>query len=277
MLVTEVNKMSENTINIYMGAEDKVNVKDATQIIKLQGPKGDPGPKGEDGVQGPKGEPLHFEDLTEAQKLELKGEKGDKGEQGIQGPKGEPFKYSDFTPEQLNALKGPKGDTGENGEQGPKGEPFKYTDFTEEQLAALKGERGEKGETGERGRKGPQGDNVNLETVAKLKDLLLDNNVLVKSDSLEGILLEYFEAQKNSNTVYLNDDASIAEPYITVNEGKINITYGVTLPFQINAGEVQYMEAQNVERPLPSTTGPITIKFYNARMKLMFTKTVEVQ
>ena len=85
--------MSENTINIYMGAEDKVNVKDATQIIKLQGPKG------EDGEQGPKGEPLRFEELTEAQKLELKGEKGDKGEQGIPGPKGEPFKYSDFTEE----------------------------------------------------------------------------------------------------------------------------------------------------------------------------------
>ena len=269
--------MSENTINIYMGAEDKVSVKDNTQIIKLQGPKGDPGPKGEDGVQGPKGEPLRFEDLTEAQKLELKGEKGDKGEQGIPGHKGEPFKYSDFTPEQLNALKGPKGDTGENGEQGPKGEPFKYTDFTEEQLAALKGERGEKGETGERGRKGPQGDNVNLETVAKLKDLLLDNNVFVKSDSLEGILLEYFEAQKNSNTVYLADDASLAEPYITVNEGKINITYRVTLPIRINDGEIQYMSMANISVPLPSTTENTTIKFYNARMKLMFTKTVEVQ
>ena len=230
--------MSENTINIYMGAEDKVNVKDATQIIKLQGPKG------EDGEQGPKGEPLRFEELTEAQKLELKGEKGDKGEQGIPGPKGEPFKYSDFT---------------------------------EEQLAALKGERGEKGETGERGRKGPQGDNVNLETVAKIKNLLLDNNVLVKSDSLEGILLEYFEAQKNSNTVYLIDDASVAEPYITVNEGKINITYGVTLPFRINDGEIQYMSMANISVPLPSTTENTTIKFYNARMKLMFTKTVEVQ
>jgi len=275
VLATEVNKMSENTINIYMGAEDKVSVKDNTQIIKLQGPKGDPGPKGEDGVQGPKGEPLRFEDLTEAQKLELKGEKGDKGEQGIPGHKGEPFKYSDFTPEQLNALKGPKGDTGENGEQGPKGEPFKYTDFTEEQLAALKGERGEKGETGERGRKGPQGDNVNLETVAKLKDLLLDNNVFVKSDSLEGILLEYFEAQKNSNTVYLADDASLAEPYITVNEGKINITYGVTLPIRINDGEIQYMSMANISVPLPSTTENTTIKFYNARMKLMYTKLIE--
>lgn len=192
--------MSENTINIYMGAEDKVNVKDATQIIKLQGPKGDPGPKGEDGVQGPKGEPLRFDDLTEAQKLELKGEKGDKGEQG---------------------------------------------------------------------------DNVNLETVKKLKDLLLDNNVLVKSDSLEGILLEYFEAQRNSNTVYLVGDDSIAEPYITVNEGKINITYGVTLPFRINDGEIQYMSMANISVPLPSTTENTTIKFYSARMRLMYTKLIE--
>ena len=113
-----------------------------------QGPMGPPGPKGEpgtpgqrgadgergpQGVQGPpgpNGEPLRFDDLTEAQKLELKGAKGDKGEQGSIGPKGEPFKYSDFTQEQLNALKGPKGD---------KGEPFKYTDFTKEQLEALRG------------------------------------------------------------------------------------------------------------------------------------------
>ena len=275
MLATEVNNMSENTINIYMGAEDKVNVKDNTQIIKLQGPKGEPGPKGEDGVQGPKGEPLRFEELTEAQKLELKGEKGDKGEQGIPGPKGEPFKYSDFTPEQLNALKGPKGDTGENGEPGPKGEPFKYTDFTEEQLAALKGERGEKGETGERGRKGPQGDNVNLETVAKLKELLLDNNVFVKSDSLEGILLEYFEAQRDSTTVYLMGDDGIPEPYIQINEGMISINYSTSLPFQINDGEIQYFHGNHATVPLPSTTENTTIKFYNARMKLMYTKLIE--
>ena len=232
--------MSENTINIYMGAEDKVNVKDATQIIKLQGPKGEPGPKGEDGVQGPKGEPLRFEELTEAQKLELKGEKGDKGEQGIPGPKGE---------------------------------PFKYTDFTQEQLAALKGERGEKGETGERGRKGPQGDNVNLETVAKIKNTLLDNNVFVKSDSLEGILLEFITAQANGLTFVKEDD--VPEPYIRVSEGMVQITYLTSLPFQINDGEVQYMEGQNVERPLPSTTENTTIKFYNARMKLMYTKIIE--
>lgn len=226
--------MSENTINIYMGAEDKVNVKDATQIIKLQGPKG------EDGEQGPKGEPLRFEELTEAQKLELKGEKGDKGEQGIPGPKGEPFKYSDFT---------------------------------EEQLAALKGERGEKGETGERGRKGPQGDNVNLETVAKIKELLLDWNVLFRSNSIEGVVLEYFKAQIGGSN--FSRDIDLPEPSVEINDGNLEINYVTTLPFQINDGEVQYTEGQNIKRPLPSTTEPITIKFYNARMKLMYTKVIE--
>ena len=226
--------MAENTINIYMGDEEKINVKDAAQIIKLRGPKGDPGPKGEDGKQGPKGEPLRFEELTEAQKLELKGEKGDKGEPGTPGPKGEPFKFSDFTAEQLELLKGPKGDTGEPG---------------------------------------PQGDNVNLETVAKIKNLLLDNNVFVHSDSLEGILLEFITAQANGLNFVKDDD--VYEPFIRVSEGMVQITYLTSLPFQINDGEVQYMEAQNVERPLPSTTENTTIKFYNARMKLMYTKLIE--
>lgn len=226
-------------INIYMNAEDKVNVKDDTQIIKLQGPKGDPGPKGEDGVQGPKGEPLHFEDLTEAQKLELKGEKGDKGEQGIPGPKGEPFKYSDFTSEQLELLKGPKGDTGENGEPGP------------------------------------QGDNVNAEVVLKIKEMLLDWNILFRSNSLEGIIYEYFAAQISG--LNFNKDSDLMEPNIQTYEGNLEISYAITLPFQINDGELQYMEANTINRPLPVDVKNITIKFYNARMKLMYTKTVEVQ
>lgn len=223
---------------------------------------GPQGPAGRDGLTGPEGP---------------RGPQGEPGPKGEQGPKGDAFTYEDFTPEQLEALKGPRGADGDigptgpqgnTGLQGPKGEPgkdgkpFTYDMFTAAQLAALKG---------------PQGDNVNLETVAKIKNLLLDNNVFVHSDSLEGILLEYFEAQKNSTTIYLVGDEGIAEPYITVNEGKINIQYGATLPFQINDGEIQYMKNGSVEVPLPSTTEPITIKFYNARMKLMHTKTVEVQ
>ena len=233
--------MSENTINIYMGEGEKVNVKDATQIIKLQGPKGEPGPKGEDGVQGPKGEPLRFEDLTEAQKLELKGEKG---EQGNPGPKGEPFKYTDFTEEQLELLKGPKGDTGENGAQGIQG---------------------------------PQGDNVNLETVAKIKNILLDNNVMVHSDSLEGVMLDFFALNAlNGGGVSFIKDANLFAPVAEINNNVLIIAYVIGLPFQINDGPIKYIDSVNMEIPITSS-GPITVKFYNARMKLMFTKTVEVQ
>lgn len=188
--------------------------------------------------------------------ITIPGTQGVQGKQGNQGPQG------------------PQGEQGLRGEQGPKGDkgdPFTYADFTAEQLQALKGD---KGDTGERG---PQGDNVNAEVVAKIKNLLLDNNVFVHSDSLEGIMLEYFEAQRNSTSIYLMGDEGIPDPYITVNEGKIYIQYGVTLPFQINDGEIQYMKTSSVEVPLPSTTENTTIKFYNARMKLMFTKTVEVE
>ena len=57
--------MSE--INIYINDEDKVTVKDDTQFIKMKGDRG---------------QALRYEDLTEAQKAELKGPKGDKGEDG---------------------------------------------------------------------------------------------------------------------------------------------------------------------------------------------------
>ena len=181
--------------------------------------------------------------------ITIPGTQGVQGNQGPQGPQGE------------------QGLRGEQGPKGDKGDPFTYADFTAEQLQALKGD---KGDTGERG---PQGDNVNLETVKELKEFLLDNNVFVKSDSLEGIIFEYFKAGRPNFFV----DQWLPEPAIEVNDGKMTIYYTVTLPFQINDGEVQYMEDQNVERPLPSTTEPITIKFYNARMKLMFTKTVEVK
>ena len=62
-LVTGGNKMS--VINIYVNDENKVNVKDDTQIIKIKGDKGDP---------------MRYEDLTPEQLEALKGEKGETGE-----------------------------------------------------------------------------------------------------------------------------------------------------------------------------------------------------
>lgn len=146
--------------------EDKetINVKGNTQIIKLQGPKGDPGLQGPPGPPGPPGEPGRngIDGLN--------GEQGLQGIQGIQGPPGPPgapgkdgksFTYDMFTSEQLENLKGPKGEPGTPGQRGadgergpqgvpgqpgPKGEPFKFSDFTQEQLNALKGPKGDKGE-----------------------------------------------------------------------------------------------------------------------------------
>lgn len=98
-------------LHIY---EDKetINVKDNTQIIKLQGPKGDPGLQGPPGPPGPPGEPGR------------NGVDGEQGLQGIQGPPGppgkdgKPFTYDMFTQEQLVALKGPIGDPGPPGPPG---------------------------------------------------------------------------------------------------------------------------------------------------------------
>lgn len=81
---------------------ETIKVKDNTQIVKLQGPKGDPG---EQGPPGPPGAPG---------KDGLNGDPGPKGEPGKDG---KPFTYDMFTQEQLENLKGPRG------EQGPPGPP----------------------------------------------------------------------------------------------------------------------------------------------------------
>ena len=109
------NNMSDENIHIKSNDDDKIIVKDNTQIIKLQGPKGEPGAQG---PPGPKGEP--GKNGIDG----LNGEQGLQGIQGIQGPPGPPgapgkdgksFTYDMFTSEQLEALKGPRG------EQGPPG------------------------------------------------------------------------------------------------------------------------------------------------------------
>lgn len=90
------NDMNDENIHIKDPDDDKIIVKDNTQIVKLQGPQGDPGRNGIDGVNG------------------------QQGLQGIQGPPGKdgkPFTYDMFTQEQLENLKGPRG------EQGPPGPP----------------------------------------------------------------------------------------------------------------------------------------------------------
>lgn len=103
--------MSDENIHIKSNDDDKIIVKDNTQIIKLQGPKGEPGEQGPPGPPGPPGEPG---------RNGIDGLNGEQGVQGVQGPPGKdgkPFTYDMFTQEQLENLKGPRG------EQGPPGPP----------------------------------------------------------------------------------------------------------------------------------------------------------
>ena len=112
---------------------ENIKVKDNTQLVKLQGPKGDPGPPG---PPGPPGEPG---------KDGVDGINGEQGLQGIQGPPGPPGKDG------LKGEPGRNGIDGEQGIQGPPGKdgkPFTYDMFTAEQLAALKGPKGDPGPPG---------------------------------------------------------------------------------------------------------------------------------
>ncbi|ENU0484233.1 prophage tail fiber N-terminal domain-containing protein [Salmonella enterica] len=72
-------------------------LKQAQDIAKTPGPKGDPGPQG---VPGPKGDPGP---------QGVPGPKGDPGPQGVPGPKGDPGPQG---------VPGPKGDPGPQGPQG---------------------------------------------------------------------------------------------------------------------------------------------------------------
>lgn len=168
--------------------KERIKVKDNLQIVKLQGPKGDPGPQGPpgpqgepgrngidglngkqglQGIQGPPGPPgkdgLRGEQGPPGTKGEpgTPGERGADGERGLQGPpgpKGEPFKFSDFTPEQLEKLKGPKGDVGPAGSQGLQGIQGERGEAGPQGPQGIQGERGPIGPIGPTGLQGPRGE-----------------------------------------------------------------------------------------------------------------------
>ena len=138
-----------NDVNIHINEDkERIKVKDNLQIVKLQGPKGDPGLQGPPGPPGPPGEPG---------RNGIDGINGEQGLQGIQGPPGPPGKDGVNGAKGEQGLQGPpgppgrdgtKGEQGIPGPPGPKGEPFKYSDFTAEQLLALRGPKGDPGSGG---------------------------------------------------------------------------------------------------------------------------------
>lgn len=175
-----------NDVNIHINEDkERIKVKDNLQIVKLQGPKGDPGPPGPPGeqglpgVQGPPGPPGPPGEPGK------NGVDGVNGERGIQGPPGPPGKDGVNGAKGEQGLQGPpgppgrdgtKGEQGIPGPPGPKGEPFKYSDFTAEQLALLKGPKGDKGEPG------PPGNGANVDLSAYATKQEADNLYLKKVD-----------------------------------------------------------------------------------------------
>lgn len=164
------NETNGNSITFKVGLNvgDKVFIEAMQAVVDLQGPKGDkgeqgpqgiPGAKGDTGTQGPRG---------------IQGEQGPiglMGPQGVIGPNG-----ATFTPTVSNEgviswnndkglanpvsinIKGPKGDQGIQGPQGPKGEQGLIGPQGIHGIQGLKGEKGDTGLMGPQGAKGDKGD-----------------------------------------------------------------------------------------------------------------------
>ena len=122
--------------------DEHIKVKDNTQLVKLQGPKGDPGPQGPPGPPGPQGEPGRNGNDG------LNGEQGLQGPPGIQGPPGPPGPPGAPGKDGVNGLKGDPGPKGEQGNIGPAGP---------QGLQGIQGVRGEAGPQGPRGIQGERG------------------------------------------------------------------------------------------------------------------------
>lgn len=291
-----LKSFSADTIRINDTGES-IKVKDNIQLVKLQGPKGDPGPQGppgppgepgrngmngKQGIQGPPGPPgkdgLRGEPGPQGEPGRngvdgMNGEQGPQGppgKDGLQGPKGDPGppgpKGEPGTPGQRGAdgIQGPQGEPGRNGidgvngepgPPGPKGEPFRYSDFTQEQLNALKGPKGD------------PGDSASV-TVDKVHDWLLENNVFVKDNTVEGVLLAALQA--------INSATYFAKPYTHINSSNPFIVSSVEgddvkltvagydhYKVQVNNGELFEIIDGKVKVPIDKDTQTFNVKYIN--------------
>lgn len=284
---------SADTIRINDTGES-IKVKDNIQLVKLQGPKGDPGPQGppgppgepgrngingEQGIQGPPGPPgkdgLRGEPGPQGEPGRngvdgspgiqgppgKDGLQGPKGDPGPQGPPGEPGKNGVDGTQGPPGPPGPKGEPGTPGQrgadgvQGPKGEPFRYSDFTQEQLNALKGPKGD------------PGDSASV-TVDKVHDWLLENNVFVKDNTVEGVLLAALQA--------INSTAYFAKPYSSIKisnpfiVGSVEgddvklVVYGYDhYKAQVNNGEPVEIANGSAAIPIDKATQTFNVKYIN--------------
>lgn len=229
-----------NDVNIHINEDkERIKVKDNLQIVKLQGPKGDPGLQGPPGPPGPPGEPGR-NGIDGEQGLQgiqgppgppgppgepgKNGVDGVNGERGIQGPPGPPGK---------DGINGAKGEQGIPGPPGPKGEPFKYSDFTAEQLALLKGPKGDKGEPG------PPGTGANIDLSRYTTKTDADNLYLKKVD-----LMSYLTMLGDPKYAYKTELTS----YLRKTDAETKYSKKTELDNYVKKSEInQYTSASNVQ------------------------------
>lgn len=227
-------------VNIHINEDkERIKVKDNLQIVKLQGPKGDPGPPGEQGLPGVQGPPGPPGPPGEPGK---NGVDGVNGEQGIQGPPGPPGKDGINGAKGEQGLQGPpgppgrdgtKGEQGIPGPPGPKGEPFKYSDFTAEQLALLKGPKGDKGELG------PPGTGANVDLSGYTTKTDADNLYLKKVD-----LRNYLTMLGDTRYAYKTELTS----YLLKTDAETKYSKKTELDNYVKKSEInQYTSASNAQ------------------------------
>lgn len=160
---------------------------------------------------------------------------------------GESIKVKDNI--QLVKLQGPPGPPG------PPGEPFRYDDFTPEQLNALKGPKGDPGDS-------------SSVTVDKVHDWLLENNVFVKDNTVEGVLMAAFQAI-NSVTQFARPytSLSISHPFIIGSVEGNDVTLVVSgydhYKAQVNNGEPVEIVNGAAVIPIAIDTRTFNVKYIN--------------
>lgn len=260
---------------------ESIKVKDNTQLVKLQGPKGDPGPQG---PPGPPGEPGRngIDGINGEQGIQ-----GPPGKDGLQGPKGDPGPQGPPGEPGPQGPPGPKGEPGAPGQrgadgvQGPKGDPGQNGIDGLPGIQGPPGPKGEPGTPGPQGPPGPKGDpgDSSSVTVDKVHDWLLENNVFVKDNTIEGVLMAALQAI-NSTTYFAKPyyNINISNPFIVASVEGDDVTLVVSgydhYKVQVNNGEPVEVVNGAAVIPIDKATQTFNVKYINMVGKVVQEVTV---
>lgn len=149
----------------------------------------------------------------------------------------------------LGNLKGPKGDTGPMGPQGPQGI------------------QGPPGKDGLQGPKGDPGDSASV-TLDKVHNWLLENNVFVKDNTVEGVLLAALQAINSNNYfakpyTHINSEHPFIVGSVEGDDVKLTVSGYDHYKVQVNNGEPVEIANGAAEIPISVDTQTFDVKYIN--------------